>query len=282
MDSMRILNKSLPRSPRKRRGNPSADQLIQSFKTAALTVTKLYKTAVSDQTKARLAGYQDALDDLLLFLDREELGLEDGEGWRVRQWATERLDDSQPSPPPNESDEERNEGEKRSRSDSPKLSRKSDQDNADERPHSAHATPQASSIEHRESESQNLPLESNTQTSVTPGVFSFRSQHPYPQAMDIENRDTQALSGEPLETPNNDPAPASAASMRVEVLPRGPRARHRNNHPKGRHRDPKASKVLGEGAGSKRRVPVAEWFGLGELDEGKEAMGNSSKRGRFA
>lgn len=277
-----MLNKSLPRSPRKRRGNPSADQLIQSFKTAALTVTKLYKTAVSDQTKARLAGYQDALDDLLLFLDREDLGLEDGEGWKVRQWATERLDDSQPSPPPNESDEDRNEGEKRSRSDSPKLQRKSDQDSVAERPRSAHAVSQTSTAGQREQESRHLSQDSNTQTPANPGVFSFRSQHPYPQAMDIENRDMQTTSENPPETQDHDPTPLSAPAMRVEVLPRGPRVRNRNNHPKGKHRDPKASRTLGEGAGSKRRVPVAEWFGLGELDEGKEVIGNSSKRGRFA
>ncbi len=68
------------------------EQLLQAFKTAALSVTNLYKSAVTDQNNSRAAGYQDALDDLLRFLDSENLGLQDGEGWRVRQWATERYD----------------------------------------------------------------------------------------------------------------------------------------------------------------------------------------------
>ena len=68
------------------------EQLLQAFKTAALSVTNLYKSAVTDQNNSRAAGYQDALDDLLRFMDSENLGLQDGEGWRVRRWATERYD----------------------------------------------------------------------------------------------------------------------------------------------------------------------------------------------
>ncbi|OAP65604.1 hypothetical protein AYL99_01576 [Fonsecaea erecta] len=89
MDSMRSLNTSLPST----RPAPP-EQLLQAFKSAALSVTNLYKSAAADQNASRQAGYQDALEDLLSFLDKENLGLQDGEGWRVRQWATERYEGS--------------------------------------------------------------------------------------------------------------------------------------------------------------------------------------------
>lgn len=88
MDSLNSLNKSLPRSFPRRQIN--AD-LHQAFKAAALSVAQLYKIAAADEDSARATGYQDAVEELLSFLDSENLGLGDGEGWRVRQWATERL-----------------------------------------------------------------------------------------------------------------------------------------------------------------------------------------------
>ena len=88
---MRHLSSSLPGS---RRRNEQPHQLLADFKAAALSVTNLYKTATAENARSREAGYQDALDDLLAFLDRENMGLMDGEGWRVRRWATERLDDA--------------------------------------------------------------------------------------------------------------------------------------------------------------------------------------------
>jgi len=88
MDSLSSLNTSLPRSFPARQPNPD---LHQAFKAAALSVAQLYKTAAADENSARSNGYQDALEDLLSFLDQQNLGLGDGEGWRVRQWATEKL-----------------------------------------------------------------------------------------------------------------------------------------------------------------------------------------------
>lgn len=93
MDSMRNLNNSLPRSGPRRRNAQSKShaELLQAFRTAALSVTQLYKNAAADNQNAREAGYQEALEDVLTFLDQENIGLGDGEGWRVRRWATERL-----------------------------------------------------------------------------------------------------------------------------------------------------------------------------------------------
>jgi hypothetical protein len=88
MDSLSSLNTSLPRS------FPRRHELHQAFKAAALSVAQLYKTAAAEEDVVRAAGYQDALEDILAFLDHENLGLGDGEGWKVRRWATERLSQS--------------------------------------------------------------------------------------------------------------------------------------------------------------------------------------------
>lgn len=85
---MRSLNRSLPSSAPIQTRTAPPEQILQAFKQAALSVTNLYKAAATDQEKARQTGYQDAIEDLLHFLDRENIGLQDGEGWRIREWAT--------------------------------------------------------------------------------------------------------------------------------------------------------------------------------------------------
>jgi len=122
MDSMRSLNKSLPKTRRQ-------PDVHQSFRTAALNVTNLYKSALADLDKARTDGYQEALDELLGFLDRENLGVGDGEGWRIRQWATERLDGALPRQSSSDSDDEYLD-EKRARSSSPIMERSMGMDDA--------------------------------------------------------------------------------------------------------------------------------------------------------
>jgi hypothetical protein len=69
-----------------------AEDILGDFRQAALSVTRLYKSAAAASLKARSEGYQECLDDLLAFLDKEQIGLGGGEGWKIRQWATERLD----------------------------------------------------------------------------------------------------------------------------------------------------------------------------------------------
>ncbi|KAG9246293.1 hypothetical protein BJ878DRAFT_497709 [Calycina marina] len=103
MDSMRSLNTSLPGTSPPKMGD-SPEQLLSAFKAAALSVTQLYKTATADQGKARAQGYEDAMYELLDFLDKEDIGLDDGEGWRIRRWATEKLD-SRDSVPGDSDDE---------------------------------------------------------------------------------------------------------------------------------------------------------------------------------
>ena len=276
MDSMRSLNTSLPRSPRRKRSNAPPEQLIQSFKTAALSVTNLYKIAAADQNRARQAGYQEALDDVLAFLDKENLGLDDGEGWKVRQWATERLDGSPPAPTGSDSDEDRGEIAKRARSISPVLQRTTGQEEQ----------PRQSSRSSSPVRAVSAPIvpaaltQQNCSLSQAPEVFSFRSAHPYPQDIDMQALDTASIN-----TSQSEPHLQTAISpaVRVEVVPRGSRGSHRNGTHANRHsaRPGTNARSLGSGAGSKRRVNFGDYFDLGSLGDGKDGPDRGGKRGRF-
>ena len=125
---MRNLRTSLPSTSRRQASQPP-EELIQAFKQAALSVTALYKTASAEQARAYQEGYQDALEELLRFLDKENLGLQDGEGWRVRQWATERYQGSSQQAQGTSDNEDEAEDETRARSSSPISQRKDVADN---------------------------------------------------------------------------------------------------------------------------------------------------------
>ncbi len=79
----------------------SHEELLDVFKAAALSVTKLYKTSTTVQSKARVDGYQDCLEDLLALLDKGDVDLR-----TVRRWALERLDGREPILPTIESEDE--------------------------------------------------------------------------------------------------------------------------------------------------------------------------------
>lgn len=273
MDSMRSLNTSLPRSPRTRRSKAPPEQLIQAFKSAALSVTNLYKTAAADQDRAREAGYQHALDDLLVFLDKENLGLDDGEGWKVRRWATERLDGSPVVHTGSDSDEDRGDVIKRARSSSPpkpaipeaEPARQPSRSTSPVRTVSAPVLPPVAPLQ------QNSPIS-------TPEVFSFRSPHPYPQDADMQILDASNAEPQTDQTPQGQMATAGPA-VRLEVHPRGSRTQHRAT----RHnsRSTASTRSLGLGAGSKRSFRAGDYFDLGNLGDGKDGPGGGGKRGRF-
>ena len=69
----------------------SEKDLLETFKAAALSVTKLYKTSAAASSKARADGYQECLEDLLSFMERQKLDL-DGPVVAIRQWALDRQD----------------------------------------------------------------------------------------------------------------------------------------------------------------------------------------------
>ncbi|KAK5010188.1 hypothetical protein LTR60_005018, partial [Cryomyces antarcticus] len=254
MDSMRSLNKSLPRaSSSKQPVSQTPEQLLQAFKTAALSVTNLYKTAASDQTRARSAGYQEALDDLLVFLDRENLGLGDGEGWKVRQWATERLDGSIPGHVASDSDEEVEE-EKRARSSSPVIQRKGSSDTSTSIP-----VPEATSPARTGSAPPTVTAGPEMFAAPEPPVlsvpqassFTFRSSHSYPTGHDIEIEPTDYAS----------PSTATTTpSLRLDTLPRHSRNSRHNAHLSRINNRPSSN--LGSGAGAKRKTPFGDFFDI--------------------
>jgi hypothetical protein len=79
-------------SSSKAANSESPEQLLDVFKAAALSVTKLYKTSALNEAKARTDGYQECLEDLLDFLDKDDGSLGEPARTRLRKWATDRHD----------------------------------------------------------------------------------------------------------------------------------------------------------------------------------------------
>lgn len=266
MDSMRSLNTSLPSStPR----SQPPEQLLQSFKAAALSVTNLYKNAVCEQSQARQAGYQEAIEDLLQFLDRENLGLGDGEGWSVRQWATERLDGN--GVPGSDDDDT----EKRARSTTPAAVRKEqtgpDDSQSPPKPASslydAHVAPQQQQQQQQQQQPQPQPQQQPAPPSQPeansfdrPAIFTFTSgpSFPQPQEQDVD-----------MQPSENSPDGAPVLS----VFPRNSRTQHRHNNLT-RSNQRTSTREPSVGVGSKRKLAVPDFFDLSDMFGG-------SKRGRF-
>lgn len=286
MDSMRSLNTSLPRSTPRRQ---PPEQLLQAFKAAALSVTNLYKDAICEEAQARQAGYQEAIEELLNFLDKENLGLGDGEGWKIRQWATERLDSTAAAA----SDEEERDYGKHTRSASPVAQRKeassSHQPPQQERsPQQQHSEPVP---ERRPSRSQSprrgdsavrqqpsIPATTNpashstdASSSVRPAVFTFSAGPTMPQ---VQEQDID------MQSSDYSDATSQEDSVSVSVLPRNPRGSHRhNNHARSSPRS--STRDSTTGLGSKRKLTFPDFFDLSGFGNGRDMFGGG-KRGRFA
>lgn len=273
MDSMRSLNTSLPRS------SPCpqpTEQLLQSFKSAALSVTNLYKNAVSEQSQSRHLGYQDAIEDLLSFLDKENLGLGDGEGWKVRQWATERSDGSGTSA----SDDD--DAERRTRSSSPVASRKEQPETEPTRQASGQASPPRDvqsapqPPQHPQQQQQPAPTTSQqsneTNSSSRPAVFTFTAGQQIPQTAE-QDVDMQTT---------DDPSSQEDAPVNISVMPpRNSRQAFRHGgHPRSSQRT--STREPSVGLGSKRKFTFPDFFDLSGLGNGRDSMFGGGKRGRFA
>ena len=269
MDSMRSLNRSLPNSKMPHAVPP--EQLLQAFKTAALSVTNLYKSAVTDQSGSRQAGYQDALEDLLSFLDTENLGVQDGEGWQIRQWATERFEraglDNR-----SESDEERAETERRARTSSPSLEAGTIQQEIGTCEEPATESP---------TRPVSVPPPSNTTLDVSSPeqapMYRFTAAQPA-QSGDVQMQtqditcadDQQELSTETQQAP-----------VKVEVIGRGSRTPHR--HPSSRHVSHNSTRDFTFTAGTKRKIQFPDFFDISHIGNGgRDNSGSGGKRGRFA
>ncbi|KAJ5086808.1 hypothetical protein NUU61_008115 [Penicillium alfredii] len=261
MDSMRSLNTSLPSStPR----SQPPEQLLQSFKSAALSVTNLYKNAVCEQAQAKQAGYQEAVEDLLHFLDRENLGLCDGEGWQVRQWATERCDGTTQG----SDDDDRVESDKRDRSATPATARKEHP-----APESTARQPPTSAPAPTSRPEPVIPAaQSHEPPSVGgPTVFTFTSGPTFPQC---QEHDMDMQSSDNSTPPTQDGAPVS-----VSVMHRNSRPQHRPNN-LSRPSPRSSTRESPVGLGSKRKSTFPDFFDLSGLNSGRDMFGGG-KRGRF-
>ncbi|KIV96306.1 hypothetical protein PV10_00188 [Exophiala mesophila] len=259
MDSMRSLNTSLPSSSSASR-QPPPEQLLQAFRSAALSVTNLYKSAVTDQAKSRQAGYQEALEDLLGFLDRENLGLQDGEGWRVRQWATERYDGS--SHQQNDSDDDKSDADTRPRSLSPVRARSPEQTRTHSEPPRIEITTQTEPV-------QTLPTQDQT---APPPVFQFTGNST------SDDMQTDETANTPYPEPHSTPTSSSTAPIRLEVVNnRGSRTPHRHNNQ--RHGSKSNNREFTFTAGTKRKLQFPDFFDISNIGA-RDGFG-SSKRGRM-
>lgn len=272
MDSMRSLDTSLPgTSPSKPRLSENPEQLLNAFKAAALSVTKLYKTAAADQGRARAEGYQDALDDLLAFLDKEDIGLSDGEGWRIRGWATERLDGRDTVP---ESDDEA--AEKVDGTASPEVQRAA----SSSRLSPSATVPRTASPVRSQSQAPPTTVNPDTTTNESPsmippqGVFTFRSSHSYPQDSDMNLSDLNL--SDSVRAQNHDSASASHASGPPITVTRTSRTSTR--HPS--RTNSRALNPLSRGAGQKRKINMSDFFDISNTGH-KDGFGGGGKRGRF-
>ena len=278
MDSMRSLNTSLPGTspPKQQQQADNREDLLSAFRAAALSVTKLYKTATTEQGKARNDGYQDALDDLLLFLDKENIGLSDGEGWKIRRWATERLD-GRSAPQTAESDEEVPD---RASSRSPALSRSQQPARTQSIPRSIRtASPEqqheSNALSHNIPpviEEEDEPIETTQITTFSvpsQSTFTFRAPQQYPQDADVIVSD---LDSTPRDVPQRTSSSGTLSGSRVTNSSSRSNARRANG---------RGATTIGRGAGQKRKnnFDFSDFFGI---DLGKDRQGGGGKRGRFA
>ncbi|KAF3388635.1 hypothetical protein F1880_004301 [Penicillium rolfsii] len=263
MDSMRSLNTSLPKSTP--RPQPS-EQLLQSFKAAALSVTNLYKNAVCEQVQARAAGYQEAIEDLLHFLDRENLGLGDGEGWKVRQWATEKCDGtaSQTS-----DEEDRVDSEKLDRSATPNIARKEPPtaEPTSQQPATPAAVPRPETTTPAPQ-----PQEANV---PSPTVFTFTAGPTFPQCQELD------MDMQPSD--NSTSLSQDSAPVNISLMPRTPRQslRHNHNHNHSWPNTRPAQRETPAALGSKRKFNFPDFFDLSNLPNGRDNSFGGGKRGRF-
>lgn len=244
MDSMRSLNRSLPSSPPGRPAPP--EQLLQAFRQAALSVTNLYKSAASDHDSIRQSGYQDAIDDLLKFLDRENLGVQDGEGWRVRQWATAKYEGSYAQHSEGEEDET-SEGEQRHRSTSPERPTESEDQAGTQQEHESAAL---------------IPARGPAQGQVAqpPQHHHHQQQQQQPPIFQFSaGSDNTMQTDESQSSSSQEQSPP----VRVEVINRANRNSHKHNS---RHAPRPTSRTTTQGIGSKRKLPfpdMSEIFNIG-------------------
>jgi hypothetical protein len=275
MDSMRSLDTSLPGpSPAKQQAPEAPEQLLQAFKSAALTVTNLYKTATGNQARARAEGYQDALDELLSFLDKEDIGLSDGEGWRIRRWATARLDGRDTVSSNVESDDETD---KTERASSPVLQRSQSVSQPSAR--------RTASPMRTDSAPPSMPA-SIPELQETPMLppssdFTFRSSHTYPQDADMASSDSE-VSDNRRDSINASIVSHTTHTPAASITLTRPNRSSSRHSSQGNRLGSRGTGTISRGSGQKRKINLGDFFDIGNSGHSKDGFGGGGKRGRFA
>jgi hypothetical protein len=276
---MRSLNTSLPgagTSPSKQQTGEPPGNLIQAFRAAALSITTLYKTAADDLGKSRAEGYQDALDDLLGFLDKEDIGLSDGEGWRIRQWATERLDGRDSVSQHAESDDEA--VEKTEGGSSPILSRSQSDSRLNTNPRPTRTASPMRTESSAPPTAVPTPAEAPAPSIPQQAAFTFRAPQQYPQDADIVLSDLNITDN----TRSQSHGTTHSSSNPGITITRPSRTGSRHNNHSTRLNSRVPSAVARVGQKRKANLPDFDFFDIGNLEYGKDGSGGGGKRGRFA
>lgn len=284
MDSMRSLNTSLPTSLSGSRQNDPPEQLLQAFRSAALSVTTLYKTAALEQSRARQLGYQEALEDLLTFLNTENIEISSGDGFRVKQWATERLDQGDtglPASSHGDSEDEKIDGE-RGRSSSPAANCEVDGDGTTEMSQESTLSVPAGPVPQSTIEDNGSAL-----PSLSPAMFTFRSSLPLPSQRDKNMINHELGSPSIAQSQNSSSNPSSQATNapafvpRVGAVSRSSRYKHGGAGSRLNLRSLNSLGTLGAGAGYKRKTPFGEFFDINSGGSSRDTSGGSVKRSRY-
>jgi hypothetical protein len=223
--------------------NDSPEQLLDVFKAAALSVTRLYKSSVAAESRARSEGYQDCIDDLLAFLERESTSLDDASTVRLRKWAADRREGRDGAH--NESDEE---PEKRESTPAP-----------DSTTQPSRLQPTLEVKRDSPAPVDIVPARDETPHFIVPSQenFTFQSDYQYPNIATLDLSDARPHVGV-----NHHPSRAAKSRLNGGSNRSGPRS----------------SNSLGRGAGSKRRMDFDDFFG--NCFGGKDPFGNNGKRSR--
>ena len=237
----------------------SEKDLLETFKAAALSVTKLYKTSAAASSKARADGYQECLEDLLSFMERQKLGL-DGPVAAIRQWALDRQDGREgtvPAPDVGILSEDDGAGVPPS---SPVVSRAE--------PVDKHGSSSSTTSTNIDTDMKPVPsnIGSNDPTTVpivpTRETFSFQSPIPYPTDHSYPNLATLELSDHNNQQPQHH---HQQTKVKARIRPDARRLNRSSN--------------LRSLTGQKRKINFDELFDLSSL--GKDPFGGSGgKRSR--
>lgn len=242
-------------------------------------MTNLYKTAVTDQTNTRQLGYQDAVEDLLAYLDKEGLGLQEGPGRKIRQWATSKIDGVDGGGNAMESDEDR--------VDTDKRERRSSSGSPPRTSHDEIAMHDQPATEHTVQPSDRVPApprkeETCPPNSDRPPAFTFCAAQPLPN-LDVTTQlaESSPSSNQPFNSPfiETSSSPISPP-VRVEVLNRNTRLQ--NRHMNSRHGARNSARDAGLITGTKRKLHLAEFFDISSIGNVRDGVGGGGKRGRHA